>query len=330
MTYPNILTKMPKEKISIVIPAYNEEKSIPELYYELSSVFKVMEKPYEIIFVDDGSTDSSFDLMEDIHSRDKEVKVIKFRRNFGQSSAILAGFDHAEGDIIITMDADMQNDPKDIPKLLEKINEGYDVVSGWRADRKDPFLSKKLPSKLSNWLARKMTGVNIHDSGCTLKAYKGKALRNLELYGEMHRYIPALLARKGFRITEVKVTHNPRKFGETKYGVRRLFHGLLDLINIKFWNQYSKRPLHFFGSIGILQFFFGFILGLYLLFVKFVYNQGIAERPLLLLAILLIILGIQFIIFGFMSDILVKLYYTGRKSYDIEKYIVKKGEGYED
>ncbi len=330
MTYPNILTKMPPEKISIVIPAYNEEKSIPELYYELSSVFKVMEKPYEIIFVDDGSTDSSFDLMEDIYSRDKEVKVIKFRRNFGQSSAILAGFDHAEGDIVITMDADMQNDPKDIPKLLEKINEGYDVVSGWRADRKDPFMSKKLPSKLSNWLARKMTGVNIHDSGCTLKAYKSRALRNLELYGEMHRYIPALLARKGFRITELKVTHNPRKFGKTKYGIRRLFHGLLDLINIKFWNQYSKRPLHFFGLMGISQLLFGFLIGAYLLVLKFIYGQGIADRPLLLLSVLLLILGIQFIIFGLMSDILIKVYYTGRKSYDIEKYIVKKGEGYED
>ncbi len=312
---------MPPEKISVVIPVYNEEKSIPELYYELSSVLETLGKPYEIIFVDDGSTDNSFALMDDIHSRNKNIKIIRFRRNFGQSSAILAGFDHAEGDVIITMDADLQNDPTDIPRLLNKINEGYDVVSGWRADRKDPFLSKKLPSKLSNWLARKLTGVNIHDFGCTLKAYRGRTLRNIELYGEMHRYIPALIVRKGFRVTEIKVNHNPRKFGETKYGTLRLFHGFLDLINIRFWNQYSERPLHLFGTIGLMQFLLGFLIGLYLLIVKFVYYQSIAERPLLLLAVLLIILGIQFIIFGFMSDILVKLYYTGRKSYEIERYI---------
>jgi len=320
---------MAEEKISVVIPVFNEEKSIPELYYELKLVLDNLEKPYDIIFVDDASTDNSFDLMEDIRARDESVKIIKFRKNFGQSSAILAGFDHADGDVIITMDADLQNDPKDIPKLLEKINEGYDVVSGWRADRKDPLLSKKLPSKLSNWLARKMTGVDIHDFGCTLKAYRSKALKDLELYGEMHRYIPALLARKGFRDAEVKVSHYSRKFGETKYGIVRLFHGFLDLINLKFWSQYSTRPLHFFGVLGILQFFLGFLIGVYLLMLRFLYQRGIADRPLLLLAILLIILGIQFITFGFLSEILVKLYYTERRSYEIEKYLGGKGEEYE-
>jgi len=319
---------MPQKKISIVIPTFNEEKSIPEFYYELKLVLDNLERPYEIIFVDDASTDNSFDLMEDIYERDETIRIIKFRKNFGQSSAILAGFDHADGDIIITMDADLQNDPKDIPKLLDKINEGYDVVSGWRADRKDPFLSKKLPSKLSNWLARKLTGVDIHDFGCTLKAYRRKALSGLELYGEMHRYIPALLSRKGFRVSEVKVEHHPRKFGESKYGLSRLLHGFLDLINIKFWSQYSTRPLHFFGILGILQLFFGFLIGTYLLVVRFLYNMGIADRPLLLLAILLIILGIQFITFGFLSEIMVKLYYTGRRSYEIERYMGGKGEEY--
>ena len=308
--------------LSIVIPVYNENENISLLYSELKKVLSELKKSYELIFVDDGSSDGSFEALKRIHRNDKNVKIIKFRRNFGQTAAISAGFENASGEIVITMDADLQNDPKDIPRLLEKINEGYDIVSGWRKGRKDPLLMKKIPSKISNFLTRKLTGVEIHDSGCTLKAYKKLALKNIELYGEMHRFIPAILSWKGFRVSEIPVSHKARKFGKTKYGVWRIMKGFLDLLVVVFWKKYSTRPIHLFGGLGLLFGFLGFVIGLYLGIIRIFYNQGISNRPLLLLGILLIILGVQFVIFGLLADIMVKLYYGKEvRPYNIEEIL---------
>jgi glycosyltransferase involved in cell wall biosynthesis len=310
-----------REKIflSVVVPLFNEEESIPTLYEKLIDNLNNIGKNYEILFVDDGSTDKTYEIINKINQKDRRVKTVKFRRNFGQTAAISAGFDYAKGEVIVTIDGDLQNDPKDIPYLLEKLSEGYDVISGWRFDRKDS-LPKRIPSRISNFLHKKLTGLNIHDSGCTLKAYKSEAVKNLELYGEIHRFIPALLAWRGFKVGEIKVKHLPRKYGKTKYGTWRLVNGFLDLINLKFWTQYSSRPLHFFGPLGLAQLLVGTLAGLYLVILKFFFGQSLANRPLLLAAVLLVILGVQFITFGFLGEILIKVYYSSvsRKSYEVE------------
>ncbi len=307
-------------EISIVIPIFNEEENIQILYSELNKILEELKKDYEIIFVDDGSNDRSFEILEKIHNEDKNVKIIKFRKNFGQTAAISAGFEKAKGEVVITMDADLQNDPNDIPCLLEKISEGYDVVSGWRKGRKDPFLGKKIPSKISNFLTRKLTGVNIHDFGCTLKAYKKEVLTDLELYGEMHRYIPAIVAWKGFRLSEIEVKHLPRKFGKSKYGIWRIMKGFLDLLVVVFWQKYSTRPIHLFGGLGILLSAIGALLGFYLALQKIFFNVSLANKPALLLAMVLVLVGIQFISTGLIADILIKLYYSKRgMDYSIEK-----------
>jgi glycosyltransferase involved in cell wall biosynthesis len=306
--------------ISIVIPAYNEEKNIQELYAKLIKVLK-QKKSYEIIFVDDGSTDNTFQELLKLNKKDNNVKIIKFRKNFGQSAAWDAGFRNAKGSIILTMDSDLQNDPEDIPRLIEKIEEGYDVVSGWRHNRKDN-VSKRLFSSLSRFFRRRIIDDKIHDSGCSLKAYKKECMQELEMQGEMHRYIIEILALKGYKIGEVKVNHLPRKYGKTKYNFIRLPKGFLDLMVVAFWQKYSARPVHLFGGIGLLMSFFGTIIGAYLVFMKFMYNIAISNRPLLLLSVLLMVLGIQFVIFGLIADILVKMYYSnGKKSYSIEKII---------
>lgn len=308
-------------EISVVIPVLDEEENITRLYSSLKEVMAEVGRRYEIIFVDDGSTDRSFAILKNIADVDTRVKVIKFRKNFGQTAAIMAGFDHARGDVIVTMDADLQNDPADIPRLLDKMREGYDVVSGWRADRKDPLFTKKIPSLLSNFLARKLTGVNVHDLGCTLKAYSRESVENIELYGEMHRYVPVLVSWRGFRVGDMKVQHHSRKYGKTKYNLFRLLKGFLDLINIQFWTRYSTRPLHFFGAIGMVMTLLGFIIEVYLAGLWLFLNESIADRPLLLLGILFMIVGVQFITFGFLSEILIKIYYSSRNIYDIEKIL---------
>ena len=302
--------------ISIIVPVYNEEKNVSILYENLMDV---IEREYEIIFVDDGSTDNTFNELQKLHEKNKKVKIIKFRKNFGQSAALKAGFDYSKGDIIITMDADLQNDPHDIPKLLEKIKD-YDCISGWRHDRKDSVF-KKIPSKISNWLHRKLTGVDIHDSGCTLKAYKKEAIKNLELYGETHRYIPAMLSWQGYKIGEVKVTHHKRKYGKTKYNYTRLPKGFLDLLFISFWKKYQSRPLHLMGGFGIVSFMAGFIISLYLTIQRLFFGVGLSNRPLLLLGVLLMIIGVQFIVFGFLAEISIRTYFTNKKTYTIEKVI---------
>jgi glycosyltransferase involved in cell wall biosynthesis len=308
--------------LSIVIPCYNEGKNVYILYGRLKKVLLSLKKTYEIIYIDDGSRDDTFAFLEKIRSLDSNVRVVKFRKNFGQTAAFDAGFSLAEGKVIVSMDADLQNDPEDIPLLLGKMRQGFDVVCGWRADRKDPFL-KKLTSKLANRVRKSFTKETIHDSGCSLRAYKKECFDGLTLYGEMHRYIPAILTWRGFKVSEVKVHHYPRQFGKTKYGAKRVLKGFLDLIVVKFWMQYSGRPMHLFGGLGFLTSFLGSLIGIYLAIMKFVYHQAIGNRPLLLLAVLLVIIGVQFIVFGILGDILIKTYYesNGKKNYLIEKIL---------
>ena len=310
-------------EVSVVIPIYNEEGNIRELCTKLNDVLPLITENYEIIFVDDGSTDNSFNILKEINTENKNVVVVKFRRNFGQTAALSAGFDHFKGDVIITMDGDLQNDPEDIALLLTKINEGYDIVSGWRVDRKDPFFTKKLPSKLSNWLASKLTGVKLHDFGCTFKAYRREVVENINLYGEMHRYIPALASQMGVSIAEVKVRHHPRQHGKSKYGITRLMRGMLDLITVKFLLSYSMRPLQLFGIPGIISLFIGFVIGAYLTVWKLFFGMSLADRPLLLLAVLLMFLGVQFVTMGLLGEIITRTYYEiqGKPIYAVKEII---------
>ena len=307
--------------LSIVVPVFNEERNISILYYELKSVLSKLNTNYEIIFVDDGSNDHSFNELNILKSKDKNVKIIKFRRNFGQTAALDAGFKSSKGDIIITMDGDLQNDPRDIPKLIEKIKSGYDVVSGWRYNRNDSF-GKKINSKIANKLRRLLFNDAIHDSGCTLKAYSKESIKDLELYGEMHRYITTIIKLKGFKITEVQVNHRKRKYGKTKYSTKRLLHGFLDMIFLKFWADYSTRPLHFFGLVGIFQYIIAFIIIIEQI-IKLLMNKSIVIGPLALTATVLIITGTLSIILGFLGEILVRTYYKvhDKTTYNIEKIL---------
>ena len=312
------------KELSIVIPAYNEEKNVRLLYQKLMDVFSRMETSYEIIYIDDGSTDNTFFELEALYEEDKNnVKVIKFRRNFGQTAALDAGFKAAKGKVIVSMDADLQNDPADIPKLLAKMKEGYDVVCGWRKNRKDP-LFKHLISRGANFLRSIIINDKIHDSGCTLKAFKRECFTTLDLYGEIHRFIPALLELQGFKITEIVVNHKERIYGSSKYNLRRIMKGFLDILLVKFWMKYVTRPMHLFGGLGLLMAFSGFIIGSYLSIRKLMdyNNYHLANRPLLLLAIILVIIGINFILSGFLADIIIKTYFSRRKSYNIEKELI--------
>jgi glycosyltransferase involved in cell wall biosynthesis len=309
--------------ISVVVPFYNEEENIEPLHAELSDVLKSLNREYKIIFVDDGSNDNTFRNMLKVREKDEMMKIIKFRKNFGQSAALKAGFDQAKGNIVISMDGDLQNDPADIPKLIEKIeNEDYDVVCGWRTDRKDP-IAKKITSKFANMLRKMTTGEAIHDSGCTFRAYRNGCVKGLDLYGETHRYIPAMLLWKGYKIGEVKVKHHPRKYGTTKYGLRRVGKGFLDLIVISFWQKYSVRPIHVFGGLGLLLGISGTLLGGYMGIERLFFGRGLSDRPLFLLAILMVIIGVQFIVSGIMADIMCKVYYgqNDRRNYLIEKVL---------
>ena len=309
--------------ISIVIPVFNEKPNIKPLYDKIIKSMRWVEKTaYEIIFIDDGSNDGSFEEMKTLAEKDNRVKVIKFRTNFGQTAAMVAGFRHAKNDVIITMDGDLQNDPADIHKLVMTLKKGFDVVSGWRFRRKDP-ITKKIPSIIARYLRKKLTKEKIHDSGCTLKAYRRECVKDLDLYGDMHRYIPTILRWYGYKIGEVKVNHHPRTAGKTKYTYTRIVRGFLDLISAKFWMDYSKRPLHFFGKAGFLISFLGFIIGLTNLVYHLIKNDLKGVGPLILLGVLLILIGIQTITFGFLADIQMKQYYATHKKelYNIEKVI---------
>ncbi len=288
--------------LSIVIPVYNENDSIITLLHEIQTVLSG-QKNYEIIIVDDGSTDSTFTLLIKNQNFYPQLTIIKLRKNFGKATALNAAFKFVRSEIVITMDGDLQDDPKEIPQFIAKIEEGYDLVSGWKYPRNDP-LSKILPSKIFNYLTRIITGVNIHDFNCGYKAYKKIVLENIDLYGEMHRYIPALAAWNGFKLSEIKINHRPRRFGRSKFDASRLFRGLFDLITVKFLTNYSSRPLHIFGLLGIISFLAGFIIGIYLLILKYFQHIDIGDRPLLLLAVLLIFIGLQFVSIGLLGEMI--------------------------
>jgi len=306
--------------ISIVIPLYNEEENVRELHSRLKPVMDSLGDEYEIIFIDDGSTDNTLPLLQEIQAADNNVIVLSLRRNFGQTAAFAAGFDYSRGDIIVTMDGDLQNDPNDIPKLLELMKEN-DLVSGWRKKRKDPFLSRRLPSIIANSLISKVTGVNLHDYGCSLKAYRRDVIKNLKLYGEMHRFIPAVASWYGVRIAEVETTHHPRLRGKSKYGISRTMKVVLDLITVKFLQSFSTKPLQFFGPIGLLGGALGFFISLYLSIEKIFSGKDIGGRPLLLLGALLIIVGIQFIGMGLLGEMMVRVYHETQKK---PIYVIKK------
>ena len=298
-------------QISIVIPLLNEEESLAELYQWLTKVLTVNRFSYEIIFVDDGSTDGSWRVIMQLAEKDAQVRGIRFLRNYGKSQALHAGFKAAEGEVVITMDADLQDSPDEIPTLYEMITkDNYDLVSGWKKKRYDSVLAKNLPSKLFNWAARKTSGLTLHDFNCGLKAYKKEVIKNVEVSGEMHRYIPVLAKNAGFnRITEKVVQHQARKYGVTKFGMSRFINGFLDLITISFLSHFGKRPMHFFGALGVLMFFIGFLFSAYLGIDKLFINPNgrlIADRPQFYLALTTMLIGTQFFIAGFLGEIILK------------------------
>lgn len=300
-------------KISVVIPTYNEEENITHLYDELHEVLSGLACSYEIIFIDDGSSDETLSVLLSIQERDEHIGVIKFRKNFGQTAAMSAGFDFAAGDVIVTMDGDLQNDPHDIPQFIEKIEEGYDVVTGWRHDRKDAFINRKLPSIIANKLISSTTGVSLHDYGCTLKAFRKEVIKNIRLYGEMHRFIPAIASGMGISFTEIKVNHRPRRFGTSKYGISRTIRVLLDLITVKFLLTYATRPIQIFGLLGFISGTVGFVIALIMTIQRQFFDIPLSDRPLLLLAILLIFIGIQFISIGLVAELQARTYHESQK-----------------
>lgn len=307
--------------VSVVVPLLNEEENIPILYDELTQSLQKIGVEYELVFVDDGSTDSSLQILEDLQKADATIHVISLRKNFGQTAALTAGFDMAKGNIIVAMDADLQNDPADISILLDKINEGNDMVTGWRFNRQDPFLSRKLPSKIANKIISVATGVHLHDYGCTLKAFRREVIKNIKLYGEMHRFIPAIASAMGVSIAEVKVNHRARRFGTSKYGISRTLRVILDLITVKFLLNYSTRPIHVFGTIGILSGSLGSLLALVMTAQRQLYGMAMSDRPLLLLAILLIFVGVQFVTIGLVAEMLARTYH---ESQDKPTYYIRK------
>lgn len=310
-------------KISVVIPVLNEEESIKELHSRLKESLSGLGKEYEIIFVDDGSTDSSFKILKGICSEDKNVRAIRFRRNFGQTAAFSAGFKHARGDVIITLDADLQNDPADIPLLLDKMEEGWDVVSGWRKDRKDKFLTRRLPSILANRLISRITGVRLHDYGCTMKAYRGEIAKNIQLYGQMHRFIPALARWVGAEVTEVVVSHHPRKHGKSKYGLLRTVNVILDLITVKFLMSYSTEPIQIFGLVGFGSGLAGLLMFLYAFYERQVHLVPMGTRPVFFLSVLLFIVGVQFVSMGLLGELQVRTYHESQNKpiYSVKEII---------
>ena len=289
--------------LSIIIPINNEEGNIVPLYHKLFEHLQRIQRRYEIIIVDDGSTDSTFEKITQLHKQNSRIKIIKFRKNFGKSTALNVAFHYVKGQIIITMDGDLQDDPEEIPQFLAKIEEGFDLVSGWKYPRFDPF-TKTIPSKFFNKLTCLFMGVDLHDFNCGFKAYKRVVVKNIQLYGEMHRYIPALAAWNGFKITEIKIKHHPRHSGKSKYGFSRLIKGFLDLITVKFLTNYASRPLHVFGVPGIISFLVGFVIGLYLVILKYLENAQLSERPLLMLSVLLMVIGFQFVSMGLLGEMI--------------------------
>ncbi len=309
-----------KMNLSIVIPVYNEEESVGRLYTGLNKTLSKLKIKYEVILIDDGSTDGTYNELKKINKKNSFYKIIRFRRNFGQTSAMSAGFHYSIGEVIITLDADLQNDPKDIPAILKKLNEGYDIVSGWRRERKDKAVSRRFPSIVANKIISRLSGVYLHDYGCTLKAYRKEVIENIELYGEMHRYIPAVASRMGVSVAEIPVTHHSRKYGKSKYGISRTIRVILDIITIKFLLSYSQRPIQIFGLLGLLSGSAGFIITAYLIIMRIFFNQSLADRPLFILSIFMIFIGIQLITMGLLAEINMRIYHEAQ---DKPTYVIR-------
>lgn len=302
--------------LSVVIPLFNEEPSLQLLGEQLNSALAALQRQYEIIFVDDGSTDGSFDKLQQLHRGDPDhVRVVQFRRNFGKTAALAAGFRRARGEIVITMDADLQDDPHEIPKLLNKLDEGWDLVTAWREQRQDPP-SKTLPSRLANNVVAWVTGLKLHDLNCGFKAYRAPVVGELKLYGDLHRYIPVLASWQGFRVAEVPVVHHPRRFGQSKYGWQRLMRGFFDFLVVLFLTHYLRRPLQLFGTLGAFCFAVGFVLGLYLTYLRF-FGPGIGWRPALFLDVMAIVVGVQLISIGLLGEMVRNLSFRGEDEYSV-------------
>jgi glycosyltransferase involved in cell wall biosynthesis len=310
-------------ELSVVIPIYNEEDNIEPLYRNLKQVLERLGRSYEIVAVDDGSMDGSFEVLRELHHDDDSLRAVRLRRNFGQAAAFAAGFDKAAGEILISMDADLQFDAADIEKLLDKMDEDYDIVSGWRVDRQEAFLTRRLPSMVANWLISRITGVKLHDYGCSLKAYRSEVISNVRLYGELHRFIPALASSIGVRLAEVPVSHYPRRYGKSKYNLSRTLTVMLDLLTVKFLLSYAARPMQVFGLLGMLSFAIGTLIAAYLSFIRLFLGSPIANRPLLLLAILLIFVGVQLVTMGLLGELTSRTYHEaqGKKIYVIREML---------
>ena len=304
------------QKISLIIPLLNEEESILPLINEIRKALKPINKPYEVIFIDDGSTDSSLKNIKEAGKTDNRIKFISFRKNYGKSAALQVGFKAATGDAIITMDADLQDDPHEIPGLLKKLDEGFDLCSGWKKERFDPII-KKYSSRFFNFVTRMMSGIKIHDFNCGLKAYRREVVQNIHVYGELHRYVPVLAKWQGFTVTEIPVKHHPRRYGKTKFGISRFFKGFIDLITVSFATRYIKRPMHFFGFFGAMAFLVGLVVNGYLT-IEWISGRPLSNRPMLFLGMLLIIVGVQFFSVGLLGEMLV------HQTQDEREYVVKE------
>jgi glycosyltransferase involved in cell wall biosynthesis len=313
----------PVKKVTIIVPLFNESENITDLVVQTSTVLQSLNLAFELILIDDGSTDNTFEILQKLAFSHPELKIIQLRKNFGQTAAMAAGFDHASGDVIIPMDGDLQNDPADIPRLIDRINRGYDVVSGWRKNRKDKLITRKIPSWTANYLIGKITGVPLHDYGCTLKAYRREIVNNLKLYGEMHRFLPALAGWSGARVVEIEVNHNPRRHGKSKYGISRTFKVILDLITVKFLGDFSTKPLHIFGGIGLLTLLGAFISGSTVLYQKYFadFSLSMNKNPLLTLTAMLLMMSVQFFLMGLLAEMLARTYHESQNK---STYVIRQ------
>ena len=298
--------------LSVVIPLYNEEPNVAALHRELSAALGAWGRSYELLFIDDGSTDGTFRVLKELQAGDPLVRAIALRRNFGQTAAFAAGFAYARGRMIATSDGDLQNDPCDLPTMVAVLEEGHDIVCGWRRARRDPWLTRRVPSNIANWLISRTTGVRLHDYGCSLKVFRGEVVRSLRLYGEMHRFIPAIASEQGVRIAEVVVNHRPRRFGTSKYGLSRTMRVVLDLFTVKFLLSYSTQPIQIFGPPGLLMGAAGLGITAYLGYVRLFAGQAIGDRPLLLLGILLLFAGMQFLTLGLLAELQARTYHESQ------------------
>ena len=309
--------------LSVIVPIHNEVESLPHLVEAIETALKPNQIDYELICVDDGSRDGSTELLKQMAKSQPNLRAVILRRNYGQTAAMSAGFNHATGKIMVTLDGDLQNDPADIPMLMTKLDEGYDLVSGWRKHRQDAALTRLLPSKIANWLIGKVTGVKLHDYGCSLKAYRSELIADMNLYGELHRFLPALAFIEGARITEVPVNHKARQFGQSKYGLDRTFRVVMDLLTVSFMRKFLTRPMHVFGLLGLLALILGIVLGLYLTYLKIMTGVSIGNRPLLVLAVVLLLTGVQLFCFGLLAEVSMRTYHEsqGRPIYRVREVV---------